>query len=58
MGVYLIELQAWLISSDGPTHMVELMQIIHNFIACVIRHIVAQVFKIAYLFQRLSLIHI
>ena len=32
---------------NGPAHKVELMQLIHKVVACIIRHAVTQVFKIA-----------
>ena len=38
-------------SPNGPAHKVELIQLIHNVVACIIRQSVAQVFKIANLFQ-------
>ena len=39
---------------DGPANKVKLMQLIHNVVACIIRQSVAQVFKIADLFQDLT----
>ena len=35
---------------NGPAHKVELMQLIHNVAACILRHTVAQLFKIPDLF--------
>ena len=37
--------------SNGPARKVEIMQLIHNVVACNIRHTVAQVFKIANLYN-------
>ena len=34
-------------SPNGPAHKVELMQLIHNVVACIMRYTVAQVFKLA-----------
>ena len=49
---YACSFTCWLKGSpDGPAHKGELMQLIHNVVACIIRHTVAQVFKIANLFQ-------